>query len=307
MLWRGILGTHPPQVHLRSCIIMLLTKMLQLFGYDQGVLGAVIGLDSFRREFKDPNRNQEGIIASIYDIGCFVGAILAFMTADRLGRKGSICVGSWIMVVGTILQTAATEQIQLIVSRVVTGIGNGMNTVNVPIWQAESFKSHNRGVSHVLTDSSTWGHGANGLTQAMLIIQSALIAFGHPLSTFMGLASRQAEPSSFGWRWPIAFQGVFLVMILAFLPFLPESPRWLVQHGRVEEATDVFARLSSKDAVITDPAVLAERDDVVASVEEEKRLGSASWGEVFTEGPNRNISRVLLGAGPYMFVVPSPS
>lgn len=72
----------------------------------------------------------------------------------------------------------------------------------------------------------------------MLIIQSALIAFGHPLSTFMGLASSQADPSSFAWRWPIAFQGFFLVVILAMLPLLPESPRWLVQHDRVEEATE---------------------------------------------------------------------
>lgn len=134
----------------------------------------------------------------------------------------------------------------------------------------------------------------------MLIIQSALIAFGHPLSTFMGLASRQAEPSSFGWRWPIAFQGVFIVFILLTLPFLPESPRWLLQHGRVEEATDVFARLGGKDTAIDDTKILAERDDVLASVEEEQRLGQATWAEVFTEGPNRNISRVLLGAGPYM-------
>ncbi|KAL8716871.1 MAG: hypothetical protein Q9225_005831 [Loekoesia sp. 1 TL-2023] len=118
-----------------------------LFGYDQGVLGAVIGLSSFRRDFDDPSPNLEGIIAAIYDIGCFAGAILAFLTADRFGRKGSICVGSWIMVVGTILQTSATEKVQMIISRVITGIGNGMNTVNVPIWQAESFKSHNRGVS----------------------------------------------------------------------------------------------------------------------------------------------------------------
>lgn len=55
--------------------------------------------------------------------------------------------GSWIMVVGTILQTSATENVQMILSRTVTGIGNGINTVNVPIWQAESFKSNNRGVS----------------------------------------------------------------------------------------------------------------------------------------------------------------
>ena len=134
----------------------------------------------------------------------------------------------------------------------------------------------------------------------MLIIQSALIALGHPLSTFMGLASRQAEPSSFGWRWPIAFQGVFMVLILLMLPFLPESPRWLVQHGRLDEATEVFARLEGKHTTIDDPKILAERDDIVASVEEERRLGEATWSEVFTEGPNRNISRVLLGAGPYM-------
>ena len=126
----------------------------QLFGYDQGVLGAVIGLESFRKDFDDPNRNLEGIIAGIYDIGCFVGAIVAFLTADRLGRKGSVNVGSWIMVLGTILQTSAHEKIQMIISRIITGIGNGMNTVNVPIWQAESFKSHNRGVSLDLFASS---------------------------------------------------------------------------------------------------------------------------------------------------------
>ena len=106
----------------------------------------MIGLPSFRQEFNNPNRNLEGIIAAIYDIGCFLGAIVAFMTADRFGRKGSIMWGSWIMVVGTILQTSATESVQMIISRIVTGIGNGVNTVNVPIWQAESFKSHNRGV-----------------------------------------------------------------------------------------------------------------------------------------------------------------
>lgn len=109
-------------------------------------MGAVIGLPSFRDEFDNPDSILEGIIASFYDLGCFFGAIVAFLTADRWGRKGSIAWGSWIMVVGTILQTSSTEKIQMTISRVLTGIGNGINTVNVPIWQAESFKSQNRGV-----------------------------------------------------------------------------------------------------------------------------------------------------------------
>lgn len=265
---------------LRGAIAAVCGTAFLLFGYDQGVLGAVIGLRSFRADFDNPSAKLEGIIAAIYDIGCFIGAIVAFLTADRYGRKGSIKWGCWIMVVGTILQTSATESVQLIIARTVTGVGNGINTVNVPVWQAESFKSHNRG--------------------ALLIIQSALIAFGHPLSTFMGLASSQAEPSSFAWRWPIAFQGVFLVIILIALPILPESPRWLAQHDRLEEAVEIFARLEGRDVSIEHPSVIRQRDEVKASVQQELLLGSASWGEVFTEGRNRNISRVLLGAGPYM-------
>ena len=135
----------------------------------------------------------------------------------------------------------------------------------------------------------------------MLVIQSALIAFGHPLSTFMGLASSQADPSSFAWRWPIAFQGVFLIMILLSLPFLPESPRWLVQHDRLEEAVDVLARLEGKDVGPEDPKVIHMREEIMSSVQQEAALGQATWAEVFTEGKNRNLSRVLLGAGPYMY------
>lgn len=140
------------------------------------------------------------------------------------------------------------------------------------------------------------------MPQAMLIIQSALIALGHPLSTFMGLASSQAEPSSFAWRWPVAFQGVFLAIVLVALPFLPESPRWLMQHDRVEEATSVLARLEGKGIGPDHPTVVRQSEEIMASVQKEAALGQASWREVFTEGKNRNISRVLLGAGPYMWV-----
>ena len=67
------------------------------------------------------------------------------------------------MVLGTILQTSATESVQMIVARIVTGIGNGINTVNVPVWQAESFKTKNRGVSLPIQPvTSTLTHRTKG-------------------------------------------------------------------------------------------------------------------------------------------------
>lgn len=109
-------------------------------------MGAVISLPSFRRQFDNPSTNLEGIISSMYDIGCFLGAIIAFVASEKLGRKGSIYCGTAIMVVGTVLQTSAFEKIQMILSRILTGIGNGINTCAVPIWQAECFDAKNRGV-----------------------------------------------------------------------------------------------------------------------------------------------------------------
>ena len=56
---------------------------------------------------------------------------MAFIGAERFGRKGSLMWGTWIMVVGTILQAAAYENVQMIISRIVSGIGNGINTCAV--------------------------------------------------------------------------------------------------------------------------------------------------------------------------------
>lgn len=64
---------------------------------------------------------------------------------DRLGRRRTIFLGSIIMVVGAILQASAFSLAHLIVGRLITGCGNGLNTSTVPTWQSECSKSHRRG------------------------------------------------------------------------------------------------------------------------------------------------------------------
>ncbi len=87
----------------------------------------------------------QGITVASYNVGCFVGAIITIFIGDLLGRRKMIFLGSCIMVVGAALQASAYSLPHLIVGRIITGFGNGMNTSTVPTWASETSKSHKRG------------------------------------------------------------------------------------------------------------------------------------------------------------------
>lgn len=60
-------------------------------------------------------------VTAIYDIGCFIGAIVAFTIGESLGRKQSIMLGTFFMAIGTILQASSFSLGQMFVGRVVLG------------------------------------------------------------------------------------------------------------------------------------------------------------------------------------------
>ena len=84
-------------------------------------------------------------VTAIYDIGCFVGAIAACWLGEALGRKKSVLCGTTIMTVGAVLQVASYSVPQMIVGRIVAGIGNGINTATAPVWQTETSQVKWRG------------------------------------------------------------------------------------------------------------------------------------------------------------------
>jgi MFS family permease len=121
-------------------------------------MGGLLTLNSFKARFpridtdnpppgsdSSTTANVQGITVASYNLGCFFGAIAAIWLGNRLGRRRMMMLGSSIMVVGATLQCTSFHLPQLIVGRIVTGIGNGINTSTVPAWQAETSKSHNRG------------------------------------------------------------------------------------------------------------------------------------------------------------------
>lgn len=79
----------------------------------------------------------QALVVAIYEIGCLIGSFFIIAFGDKLGRRKSVLVGTVWMLIGTAIQTASTTMGQLIVGRIVTGLGNGMNTSSIPVWQSE--------------------------------------------------------------------------------------------------------------------------------------------------------------------------
>lgn len=102
-----------------------------------GIITAPAFSDVFT-ETKD-NPTMQGFVTAIYEVGCLAGAMTILAIGDLLGRRRAIMSGAFIMVLGVIIQITAfpgsSPFAQLVIGRIVMGIGNGMNTSTIPTYQ----------------------------------------------------------------------------------------------------------------------------------------------------------------------------
>ena len=101
-------------------------RTLTAAGYDQGVFSGVIVTQDFLKTHNlggDEHTQLLGTVVAIYDIGCFFGALIAAWLGEAIGRRRSVLIGTTVMTVGAILQISSYSTPQMIVGRIVAGIG----------------------------------------------------------------------------------------------------------------------------------------------------------------------------------------
>ncbi|KAM5387025.1 hypothetical protein ACJZ2D_000318 [Fusarium nematophilum] len=250
-----------------------------LFGYDQGVFGGLLSNRAFLETFNHPSTTIQGQIVATYDIGCIMGTLLSILLGDRLGRRRSILIGCAILITGGIIQAASYSIAPMIVGRVVAGVGNGMNTIAIPIWQSETARAQHRG--------------------KLIVLQLVLNIFGIVITNWMNYGFTYISDHPISWRFPLAFQCFFALVTILLTLVMPESPRWLVMRDRAEEARAILARLRAKPQ--TDQEIVDEIQYLVATVHHEAKTQKVSLKEVFSNGPQQNLRRILLGAGTSVF------
>lgn len=111
----------------------------------KGVFGNVLINDDFLKTMDYPSTNLQGTISSLYTIGAFVGSLSTIWTGDIFGRPRQIFLGAVILAIGATIQASSFSVAQMIVGRIVAGVGTGMNTATASIWQAETSTLTKRG------------------------------------------------------------------------------------------------------------------------------------------------------------------
>ncbi|KAK3071124.1 hypothetical protein LTR53_009201 [Teratosphaeriaceae sp. CCFEE 6253] len=195
-----------------------------LYGYDLGVIAEAVASDNFKNIFQ-PSQAEIGAVVSVFTGGAFCGAGFAGPVGDWLGRKKTILMGALIFIVGGGLQTGARSLAYLYAGRAIAGLGVGFLVMIIPLYQAE------------LAHPSIRGR-VTALQQFMLGI-GALVASWTAYGCYIGFPSTSSKQ----WRISLGIQIVPAGFLALLILLFPESPRWLIAHGRPEDGLRTLAKL----------------------------------------------------------------
>lgn len=212
-----------------------------LYGYDNGVIsGALLFID------KDIPLNQytEGLVVSAMVVGAIIGAGGSGPLSDRIGRRRLVLIIALVYIIGSLLMAFSPNIAVLILGRFVIGLAVGGSMATVPVYLSEMAPTEFRG-------------SLGSLNQLMITI-GILVAF------LVNYAFTDIE----GWRWMLGLAVVPSVILLIGIAFMPESPRWLLEHRSEKAARDVMKITFNSDKEI---------DHEIKEMREISKVSESTW------------------------------
>lgn len=258
-----------------------------LFGYDIGVMTGA--LPFLQNDWNlQGNAGIIGWITSAVMFGAIFGGAMAGQLSDRLGRRKMILISAIIFVIGSILSGIAPHdgEYYLIGVRILLGLAVGAASALVPAYMSEMAPARLRG-------------RLSGLNQTM-IVSGMLLSYvvDYLLKDF---------PETLAWRLMLGLAAVPAIILFLGVLRLPESPRFLVKHGLVDEARRVLGYIrNTKDEVEAELADIKNMTATEANMKEPSlaTLFSDKYRYLVTAGVGVAAFQQFQGANAIFYYIP---
>src|SRR3984957_616295 len=196
-----------------------------LFGYDTSNIGSALNFVPYHL-----SGLAEGYLVSGASLGAAAGALLAGPLADRYGRKGLLIADAGIYAVGSILSAVTPDAATLLIARTLIGLAIGADSAIATAYIAEYAPKDRR--------------GGLSLLQQWMITVGILVAY---LIAWLIFGLWPNSAATVGWRLILGLGAVPALLGLALRTTMPESPRWLLRHGKYDQLRSALGILGVKD------------------------------------------------------------
>ncbi len=194
-----------------------------LFGYDTSNIGSALNFVPYHL-----HGLALGYLVSGASLGAAAGAILGGPASDHFGRKPLLVADAGIYAVGAILSALTPNAAVLLIARTLIGLAIGADSAIATAYIAEYAPKDRRG--------------------SLTMLQQWMITVGILISYIVALVIFSAFPASaatVGWRLVLGLGAVPALVGLGFRTRMPESPRWLLRHGRYDDVRKAMATLGA--------------------------------------------------------------
>ncbi|MCK8095521.1 sugar porter family MFS transporter [Pseudoalteromonas sp. 1CM17D] len=233
-----------------------------LFGFDSGVINGTVS--ALGNAFNSSSVATGFNVASVL-LGCAVGALAAGPLADKFGRRAIMIITAIIFAISAFGSGISQSSAEFIFYRLFGGLGIGAASVLAPAYIAEVAPPALRGRLATL--------------QQLAIVLGLFAAFlsNYLIADAAGSAQNILMLDIAAWRWMFWAELVPAILFLAGVLFIPESPRYLVAQGKVDDAKTVFSKISNDN-------VAAQISDVKSSLRSDKK---PSIRDLFIDGSKK--------------------
>ncbi|CCK73122.1 sugar porter family MFS transporter KNAG_0M02690 [Huiozyma naganishii CBS 8797] len=239
-----------------------------LYGWDTGTIGGFMKYPDFLRRFGLRHKDgtyymsnvRTGLIVAFFNIGAAIGGIVWSRLGNIYGRKLSLALVTVVYTIGLVIQIASISKwYQYFVGRIISGCGIGGIGVYSSMLIGETAPKHVRGT--------------------LVSCYQLMITLGIFLGNCTELGTKNYS-NSVQWRVPLGLGFAWSLFMICGLSFVPESPRFLIEVGKIEEARESIAK--SNKLSPDDPGVIGETELMAASIESERAVGNATWRELWS-------------------------